>query len=152
MDTTEKFDFIVIDPPWWNKSVRRINNTSQISGYNMMSNDEIRNIPIESLTHTNSIVLIWCTNAESHKTAIMEKFLPAWNLKLVKVVIWMKITKSGRPVTDFRVEGCKQPYEKIFIVCHKDKCLDDFGDLKNLELIVSVPSLIHSHKPPLIGK
>lgn len=150
--SAKTYDFIVIDPPWWNKSLRRIKVTSQMSGYSMMTNDEICEIPIEHLININSIVIIWCTNAESHKNATKEVLIPKWNLKLLKAITWLKITKTGSPVTDFRGEGCKQPFEKIFIACHKDKVSDDFEELLKLELIVSVPSLIHSHKPPLLGK
>lgn len=150
-DMNQSFDLVVIDPPWWNKSVRRIKRTSKISGYNMMTNNEICDIPIEKLINHNSIVIIWCTNAESNQNDVTNLFIPKWNLKLVALIPWLKITKSAEPVTNFQINGCKQPYEKVYIACHERREGVNMENIENLKLIVSVPSLIHSHKPCLLG-
>ncbi|KAG4075321.1 hypothetical protein HA402_003112 [Bradysia odoriphaga] len=62
----EFYDFIVIDPPWWNKYIRRLRTWKREEGYDMMYNDDILKIPLEDLIHPNTIVAIWCTNSPTH--------------------------------------------------------------------------------------
>lgn len=58
-----------------------------------------------------------------------------------------QITKSGEPICEFDLPLKKQPFERIFIACHKDSSFN----IPDEKLIFSVPSSIHSHKPPLQG-
>lgn len=63
----------------------------------------------------------------------------------------LKVTKKGVPVCDFSDPPNKQPYERIIFA----SCLGRNKYLKMPEdkkIIISVPSAIHSHKPPLTGK
>lgn len=149
LPTSEKFDFIVIDPPWTNRYIKRLKKTNKGSSYQMMSDDDIMNIPIENYTHKNSIVAIWCTNSSAHQAAIDHQFLSKWNLKVVAKWKWVKIDKCGELFCSWE-EGSKKPYETIYICSHvendilRESILGDF-------LIFSHPSSIHSHKPQLIG-
>lgn len=62
-----------------------------------------------------------------------------------------KVTNSGEFVCKFTAPTGKQPYERIIF----GRKIDSDTVLKNPEdnkLIVSVPSSVHSHKPPLTGK
>ncbi|GAB0092412.1 N(6)-adenine-specific methyltransferase METTL4 [Sergentomyia squamirostris] len=150
LSSGEVFDLIVIDPPWWNKYIRRVKKANRNISYDMLYNDEIADIPVGRLNSTCSIVTIWCTNNKTHLNSIMTKFIPHWKLRYVAEWLWMKVTKVGKPVCDFADEEKKQPYERI-IVAVKDseetKCLSE--KIPKDIILVSTPSSIHSHKPPL---
>lgn len=154
------FDFIVMDPPWWNKYIRRVvrattvasSPSSSSSGYQMLCKEDILSMPIERLVHrTNGLVAIWCTNSPSHIADIHSELLPKWNLKLLTIWFWIKITTSGETVCDFGLPLQKQPFEQLFIACHKDAAAEKFDDLRRngRRYLFSVPSAIHSHKPPI---
>ncbi|XP_055550283.1 N(6)-adenine-specific methyltransferase METTL4 isoform X2 [Wyeomyia smithii] len=143
----EKFDFIVMDPPWWNKYIRRAKAANQRIGYQMMDNESIKSMPLENYIHEDTIVAIWCTNSPTHEAAMKGIFLDKWKLKLLAVWFWVKVTKYGETVCDFNDSSKKQPYEKIFIAtaAHNNK-----WTIPNNRFIYSVPCALHSNKPPLL--
>lgn len=145
----KKYDLIVLDPPWWNKFIRRVKSGDESIGYSMLYNKDIENIPIRKLTKPSSLVIIWCTNSSSHINAVKQDFLPKWGLKLITTWYWLKITKYGQPICEFRIPPRKQPFEQIFLACNKDADVTFFEDLTAERLLLSVPSAIHSNKPPL---
>lgn len=61
-----------------------------------------------------------------------------------------QITKYGETICEFDLPLKKQPFERIFIACHKDTTHD--FNIPDERMIFSVPSSIHSHKPPLQGR
>ena len=144
-----KFDFIVIDPPWKNRYIKRVKKKTNNQGYFMMSDDEICKIPLENYTKKTSIVVIWCTNSETHVKAIKERLLAKWQLKLLATWQWVKVDMNGELFCS--IDGNKKPFEQIFIATHQDSKIFD-GLIENECLIFSQPSSIHSHKPPLLGK
>lgn len=142
------FDFIVMDPPWRNKYIRRIKKTNKNMGYKMIDDESLSKIPLEKYVHNRSFVAVWCTNSQQHQQSLLEKFLPKWNLRLLAKWFWIKITSRNELVSDFNEHNKKQPYETIFIACHKDFDAD-VGSIKEIAMLISSPSIIHSHKPPL---
>lgn len=65
--------------------------------------------------------------------------------------IIFQVTNCGEFVCDFSPPPGKQPYELIIF----GRKINSDSKLKNPaenKLIASVPSSVHSHKPPLIGK
>lgn len=144
-----QFDFIVMDPPWWNKYIRRINSVKQENGYKMLDNEDIMSLPIDQLLSEEGLVVIWCTNSPSHRAAIETEMLVKWNLELITIWHWVKVTRNGDPICDFHPGTGKQPYELIFIAGRKGV---DFDRLPKEQMLVSVPSVIHSHKFPIFGK
>lgn len=150
LNETNKFNFIVVDPPWKNRFIKRAKkNSSNKQGYWMMSDDEIVKIPLENYIKKASIVVLWCTNSETHISAIKDKFLGKWKLKLLSIWQWIKIDKNGELFC--ALDGNKKPFELIFITTHEENC--DFDkELEKDLMIFSQPSSIHSHKPPLIGE
>lgn len=140
----------------------------------MLTNEDIANTPIAKWTTVNhTLVAIWCTNAPSTIQAVREHFLKKWSLKLLATWIWIKvcsipilitfittmsisiffsifqITKFGETICEFDLPLKKQPFERIFIACHSD-ATHEFN-IPDEKFIFSVPSAIHSHKPPLHG-
>ncbi|XP_062545367.1 N(6)-adenine-specific methyltransferase METTL4 isoform X1 [Armigeres subalbatus] len=143
----DRFDLIVMDPPWWNKYIRRTKAVNEQSGYRMLDNESLKSIPLENHIHDRTIVAIWCTNSPTHISAIEEQFCPKWNLKLVGSWFWTKVTEHGMPVCSFNETTKKQPYERLFIAVSSD------SSIKNIpreRYIFSVPCAIHSNKPPLL--
>ena len=65
-----------------------------------------------------------------------------------------QITKSGEPVTKLDTSSPKQPFELIFFAA-TESCSANWlrvlktDEQKQQRVIVSVPSAVHSHKPPL---
>jgi N6-adenosine-specific RNA methylase IME4 len=145
-----KFDYIVIDPPWKNRYIKRVKkNSSNKQGYSMMSDDEIVKIPLENYLCDTSIVVIWSTNSETHIRAIKEKLLCKWKLKLLSSWQWIKVDNSGELFC--AIDGNKKPFEQIFIATHEANCNYDKVLEEDL-MLFSQPSSIHSHKPQLIGR
>lgn len=69
-------------------------------------------------------------------------------------VIYKQVTTSGTPICPFNEESKKQPYE-IIIIGRKINLLQatdtqTASTKNNPKVVVSVPSSINSHKPPLI--
>lgn len=148
---TNKFDFIVIDPPWKNRYIKRLkkNAADKTQGYFMMTDDEIVQIPLEKYTKTTSLVVVWCTNSETHLNAVKHEFLAKWKLKLLSSWLWIKIDGNGELFNSF--EANKKPFEQLFIATHQDN-KDYDRILENNCFLFSEPSSIHSHKPPLLGE
>lgn len=145
-----QFDFICVDPPWENRYIKRVKKaTANKQGYLMMTDDEIMAIPLENYVKKSSIVVIWCTNSESHIKMFQEQILVKWNLKLLSTWQWVKVDKHGELFC--AIDGNKKPFEQIFIATHKENEEYD-KELKLNCLLFSQPSSIHSHKPPLKGK
>lgn len=143
-----KFDFILLDPPWWNKYIRRRKSKEPSAGYKMMYNEEIASLPIELLLEQHGLVAVWCTNCASHINAVKHKIFSAWNVQYIATWFWVKVTKSGKPVCQFSEPPGKQPYERIIFGSREERT-DRYHQPENNKCIVSVPSAIHSHKPPL---
>uniref|UniRef100_A0A182UHN8 Methyltransferase-like protein 4 n=1 Tax=Anopheles melas TaxID=34690 RepID=A0A182UHN8_9DIPT len=150
IDQDEKFDLIVLDPPWWNKYIRRVKAVNAKASYRMLTNADIKAIPLERHRHENTLVVVWCTNAPSHIDAVMKDFFPKWGVELVACWYWVKITgSSGQPVCKFNEPAQKQPYERIFIGLPKGSPMA--RTFPRERFLYSVPCAIHSHKPPLYG-
>lgn len=148
LPANEKFDFIIVDPPWNSRYIKRLRKTFNKKSYSMMSNEDILNIPIHKYTKISSIVIIWCTNSQKHMEFIENNILEKWNLKLISIWNWVKLDKCGDTFCSF--DGSKKPYEKIYITTHINNA--NLNDSVEKELFIfSQPSSIHSHKPPLFG-
>lgn len=146
------YDLIILDPPWRNKYIRRLKRAKQTLGYGMLDNDELALLPINQLTHVNSLVAIWCTNSTLHQQALETVLLPRWRLRLLHKVRWYKLNTEHQLISDVQHADVtkKQPYEMLYLTCHADSEEEYALELKRAEMLLSVPSIIHSHKPPLL--
>lgn len=145
-----QFEFIVMDPPWWNKYIRRINSVKSENGYKMLDNEDIKSLPIDRLLSDKGLIVIWCTNSPSHRQAIEAEMLTKWGLELLAIWHWMKVTRKGEPICDFHPGTGKQPYELLFIASRQGN--KDMDQLPKDHMLISVPSVIHSHKFPVFGE
>ena len=63
-----------------------------------------------------------------------------------------QITQSGEPISELTMDSAKKPYELIFFASpesYKKKLETLLGHEENPRVVVSVPSGLHSHKPPI---
>lgn len=138
-----KFDLIILDPPWPNRSARRKGdyeisyNTSEIRSL-------LSSIPLEDHIYEEGYIGVWITNKAIFRELILEVFTE-WGVELVEEWIWLKVTAKGEPVS--ALDGLwKKPYE-ILLVARKGGVLEGDGGVKR-RVVMGVPDL-HSRKPNL---
>ncbi|XP_012227075.1 N(6)-adenine-specific methyltransferase METTL4 isoform X1 [Linepithema humile] len=146
IELNNQYDFILLDPPWWNKSIRRKKIKCAEASYKMMYNEELVKIPIKRLLHSNGILAIWCTNSSNHLNSIFNEIFPSWGITYRAKWYWIKVTQAGDTICNFNSAPGKQPYELLILGSALDKGRVNIPDGK---LMISVPSAVHSHKPPL---
>lgn len=137
------FDVILMDPPWFNKSNKRK------KSYSMLHNEDLLKLPIPQLANSNCLIIVWATNNWNQITFIKEKLFPKWLVQHCADWHWIKITKRGIPVLPLDFHH-KKPYENLIIGRIKNS--ENHSDLPIIpdhKVIISIPSSIHSHKPPL---
>ncbi|XP_049756979.1 N(6)-adenine-specific methyltransferase METTL4 isoform X1 [Elephas maximus indicus] len=149
LNCRKKYDVIVIDPPWQNKSVKRSNR------YSYLSPMQIKQIPVPQMAAPDCLVITWVTNRQKHLRFVKEELYPAWSVEMVAEWHWVKITKSGEFV--FPLDSLhKKPYEGLLLGRVREKTALPLRNadetalpIPDHKLIVSVPCTLHSHKPPL---
>ncbi|XP_049787305.1 N(6)-adenine-specific methyltransferase METTL4 [Schistocerca cancellata] len=148
LDVLGKFDLLLLDPPWWNKYIRRKKQKSRESSYSMMYDEDLLKLPVASLIAPGALVAVWCTNSETHINTMKNKIFPSWGIECVSKWYWLKVTRSGIPVCNFSEPPNKQPFEQI-LFAHQLCTPRSFPLPEDGKIVISVPSAIHSHKPPL---
>ncbi|EDV93652.1 N(6)-adenine-specific methyltransferase METTL4 [Drosophila grimshawi] len=146
------YDLIVIDPPWRNKYIRRLNRVKQQLGYAMLDNEQLTLLPLSELTHRHTLVAVWCTNSTLHQQALEMQLLPRWRLRLLHKLRWYKLNTAHQLVSSLKQVDTtqKQPHEMLYLACHAESDETYAAAVKQTELLLSVPSIVHSHKPPLL--
>ncbi|NXT19680.1 METL4 protein, partial [Syrrhaptes paradoxus] len=144
----KKYDVIVIDPPWENKSVKRSNR------YGYLSSWQIRQIPVPVLAAPGCLVVTWVTNRQKHLHFVKDELYPHWSVKTLAEWHWVKITRAGEFVLPLDSLH-KKPYEVLVLgrvqgdIKEALRKSEDVLPVPEHKLIVSVPCSLHSHKPPL---
>jgi len=138
------FNFVVLDPPWENKSVSRSNM------YPVMNHRELLCLPLKEILNNDrgALVLVWCTNRALYHKFILEELFDRWGLTYVTTWHWLKITPSGEPVVPINGKH-KRPYEPLFIGRLPGLTASgmDYSTLTE-KTICSIPSE-HSRKPAM---
>ncbi|KAJ6780659.1 hypothetical protein PWT90_01319 [Aphanocladium album] len=141
-----KFNLIVMDPPWPNRSVRRktarYKTASSLSGIRELLCD----IPVPAHLSDDGLVAIWITN----KPRIVDLLsapggiLEEWGLEVVAEWTWLKVTATGEPL--FPLDSAwRKPWEKLLVAKRIGRTTPDALAPKT---IIAVPD-IHSRKPNL---
>ncbi|KAE9371855.1 MT-A70-domain-containing protein [Stipitochalara longipes BDJ] len=139
-----KFDLILLDPPWPNRSARRKKSYGISYG-----NHEIRalllSIPLANNIKDYGLVGVWVTNKSAFREMLLDDggLFQQWGVQLVEEWIWLKVTPSGEPISELS-SLWRKPYE-ILLVGRKGDIGD--GHVKR-RVLVGVPDL-HSRKPNL---
>lgn len=88
--TDEKYDFILLDPPWWNKFVRRRKKTTK-NGYEMMYCEDLSSIPIDNLLADDGLIAVWCSNNQQYMNHLLNNVFLQWNVHFVAKLFWVKV-------------------------------------------------------------
>lgn len=143
-----KFDLIVIDPPWENKSVKRSRR------YNALPSSQLKKLPIPILASSECLVVTWVTNRLSHLRFVQDELYPHWGVEVVAEWFWVKVTTSGQFVFPLDSDH-KKPYEVLVLgrfsstVDKSEGSSSRSPSIEDHRVIVSVPSSLHSQKPCL---
>jgi N(6)-adenine-specific DNA methyltransferase len=135
-----RYNLIVMDPPWENKSAKRLKT------YDYLRDADLLKTPIRPLAADGAIIALWLTNKARLQIFVETCLFPAWNVVKEAEWTWVKVTQSGEPVFPFHSRH-KKPFEKLIFA--------RFGERKSEKtipdglIIVSIPSAVHSHKPTL---
>ncbi|KAG8197170.1 hypothetical protein JTE90_011329 [Oedothorax gibbosus] len=142
----KKFDLIVLDPPWENKSVRRNKK------YSTLSCESLLDLPIEDLCSPGCLIVLWVTNNEAQMNFITKVLFNKWKVSNFTGWHWLKVTQKGRVIHPIDWHH-KKPYENLLLIRipfnDNQSSSTSFLEPEPHKIIVSVPSSIHSHKPPL---
>ncbi|CAM0138223.1 hypothetical protein VKS41_001464 [Umbelopsis sp. WA50703] len=133
------YDFIVVDPPWPNKSAHRSSQYTTLDIYALFE------IPLPKLMAAESIVAVWVTNRPKYKRFLIDKLFPAWDLELLGEWYWLKMTTAGDPVMPLNSTH-RKPYELLLVAKRKS---ESGSNVPEKQLFASLPSRSHSRKPPL---
>ncbi|KAK0395588.1 hypothetical protein QR680_001344 [Steinernema hermaphroditum] len=134
------FDFILMDPPWQNRSVKRK------STYSMFENKDLSELRIPDLLNEEGLIAMWVTN--SHRAqAAAEAIISEWKLQWIATWHWLKITKSFAPVYQFTPHH-KVPFESLFLACRPES-IGKYDFIRDDFCFASVPHGCHSRKPPV---
>ncbi|KAG7330022.1 hypothetical protein KOW79_006244 [Hemibagrus wyckioides] len=142
----DKYDLIVLDPPWENKSVKRSNR------YSFLPSSQLKLLPVPALSAAGCVVVTWVTNRPRHLRFVREELYPHWGVKLLAEWLWVKVTRKGELV--FPLDSPhKKPYEVLllgrFCTNSDNTTRSEVCEIPDQRLIISVPSALHSQKPAL---
>lgn len=144
-----RFDLLVLDPPWPNRSARRKTSNKYATVSNLKDmRSLLLQIPVASHLASDGLVAVWITNKPSIQDFLTSPsgVFAAWGLEVVTEWIWLKVTASGEPIFDTESQW-RKPWEKLVIA-------QRIGSRKPVALepkvLVAVPDL-HSRKPNLRG-
>jgi N6-adenosine-specific RNA methylase IME4 len=151
MRTAPKFDLIVMDPPWPNRSAKR--KKRKRGGYSTCDGFEqtrelLSLIPVQKHLARKGLVAIWITNSHSVMDMLTRKdgVLAEWGLELAGEWIWLKVTSIGEPVVDPESRW-RKPWERLLIAKRKG---DPPIDVLHRRVLIGAPDM-HSRKPNLRG-
>ncbi|KAF2716015.1 MT-A70-domain-containing protein, partial [Polychaeton citri CBS 116435] len=152
-----RFDMVVLDPPWPNRSVKRTHRTSG-STYHTATNLQgieglLHGMDLDMLLEKDGCIGVWITNKPSIRELMLGEggLFDALGVELVEEWIWLKVTASGEPVTPLQ-SIWRRPYE-VFLVGRKRHQYSPASSVEvapavTFRTILAVPDL-HSRKPCL---
>ncbi|TKA83635.1 hypothetical protein B0A55_00475 [Friedmanniomyces simplex] len=155
-DTPRTFDFILLDPPWPNRSVKRTHKTAG-STYSVEANlrdieDLLLGMDLDMLMADECLVGVWITNKQAVRDLVLDEggLFDSLGVQLVEEWIWLKTTVHGEPVTPLDALW-RKPYEVLLLgrkrSIDRTHIANDATDVRRRTLI-GVPDL-HSRKPCL---
>lgn len=141
-DILGKFNLIILDPPWENKSVKRK------KMYWTLSNEDLLMLPVPELSAPDCIIGMWVTNRVKHIEFIIKELFPKWKISYITTWYWLKVTKYGEMVYNIESQH-KKPYELLILGRHRSTDSVLLPDVPLDKTIISIPSSLHSMKIPL---
>lgn len=143
-----KFDLIVLDPPWPNRSARRKQGNYSVANNLEAIRKTLSLIPITAHLAPDGLVAVWITNKASALELLTgpRGLFAQWALEQLDEWTWLKVTTGGEPIFDIS-STWRKPWERILIARRRGSGTHFAARGK---VIVSVPDL-HSRKPNLRG-
>lgn len=150
---TKKYDIIYLDPPYQYDppTLKEYRSWAPETKYSTLSLEELKQLPIDSISHSDTILFMWVTNKYLLDA---KELLESWNFKYRDVAfIWEKLYKNGNPVmgmgwiTRRNCELCLIAYRdnrKVKIVHARQKT--------DVQQLVRAPKREHSRKPDIFRK
>ncbi|XDV17533.1 hypothetical protein PO909_023377 [Leuciscus waleckii] len=147
VNSGDKFDLIILDPPWENKSVKRSNR------YSSLPSSQLKQLPVPALAAPECLVVTWVTNRAKHLRFVKEELYPYWAVEVLAEWLWVKVTRTGEFVFPLDSQH-KKPYEVLVLGRYRSRTDHTVrslavDELPEQRLLISVPSVMHSHKPSL---
>jgi N6-adenosine-specific RNA methylase IME4 len=152
-EARQKFDFILLDPPWPNRSVRRTHKTAGatygIARDVITTSDLLLGLDLDMLMTGDTLVAIWITNKSALRDLVLGDggLFDSWGVHLIEEWIWLKVTALGEPVTPIDAIW-RKPYE-VLLLGRRQKDHDAVQGSTNAPIrrvLLGVPDL-HSRKP-----
>jgi len=86
----KKYKIIYADPPWSyeNKTLGRQLNAGSADHYDVMSLDEIKNLPIDTIRDKDCVLFMWAVNPQLPEAFEVMK---AWGFKYKTTITWHKL-------------------------------------------------------------
>ena len=145
-----QFDFILLDPPWDNRSVRRAKKYATLRQAKNPLN--VLEGMLEKHIAPGALVGCWVTNKKCLRGTTLEAF-KNWGVQIVEEWAWLKTTMHGEPVC--QIDGLwRKPYELLLLgrkqdlgTCRRRETAE-VGIGIQRRVIVAVPDL-HSRKANL---
>ena len=158
-ETRRHFDFILFDPPWPNRSVRRTHKTPRSTYTNSCTLGAVKALvlqtDLDSLIADRGLVGMWITNKPAVRDLVLgnDGIFDMWGLILEEEWIWLKTTTYGEPVTVLDSKW-RKPYEVLLLgrkqrsatTSMKEQVDTNLPRPAKHQIIVGVPDL-HSRKP-----
>ncbi|VDN01954.1 unnamed protein product [Thelazia callipaeda] len=137
----KRFDFILLDPPWPNGSVKRKN------VYHMCKElTSVLELCVPELLLESGLFATWVTNNEKF-LKFVDDMIEHFGLEKIATWRWLKVTNSLEPISAFNSHH-KLPFENIVFACHPS-AVSYYVEIVDEFVLISTPSAIHSRKPPL---
>jgi N6-adenosine-specific RNA methylase IME4 len=142
-----RFDLIIMDPPWPNRSAWRKSSYS-ISYSTTEIHTLLSSIPINDHLAEEGLVAVWVTNKPAFRDILLQEggLFDEWGIDLVEEWVWVKVTVNGETICALD-SLWRKPYEILLMGQKKGGKEVGNGEVKR-RVIVAVPDL-HSRKPNL---
>lgn len=148
IETAPQFNLVIMDPPWPNRSAKRITNRYRYATLGGLTHTRslLESLPVSEKLAPGGIVAVWVTNSPgAYELLTGQKGVFAyWGLELVAEWTWLKLTSSGAPICNIE-SSRRKPWERLLIATRRG--LSNNRPLRN-RVLLSVPDL-HSRKPNL---
>ena len=86
-----KFSVVYADPPW---SLSQRGKFGAIQHYDLMSNDRIKQMPIEDLVADNAVLFLWCLSGPKGQN-LAQEVAQAWGFEPKSCYTWLKSNHVG---------------------------------------------------------
>lgn len=153
-DTRKQFDFVLLDPPWPNRSVKRATKANRGRGYSIADSLEdvqqlILGTDLDMLMAGECLLGVWVTNRQTFRELVLgdDGIFSQWGVELEEEWIWLKTTTRGEPVSSID-SLWRKPYEVLLLGRKRGSDALGIPSAPRRRVMVAVPDL-HSRKPCL---